>query len=76
MNRAIQNLFFMGHIFHDCEVFIQNKVLFLDEHPGFAINKINDFIHLLITNNKNGMKISEWRADLENVVVFYDNLNE
>jgi hypothetical protein len=60
--------------FHDNKVFIQNKVLFLDEHPDFTVDRINDFIDSCITYNEDGMKTSEWNTDLKSVIHFYESL--
>lgn len=62
--------------FYDDKVFVQNKVLFLDEYPDFTVDKINDFIELCITHNEDGMKISEWSTDLKSVLVFFNSLND
>ncbi|WP_338457883.1 hypothetical protein [Pantoea sp. Nvir] len=63
-------LYFSGE-----EVIVQNKVLFLDEYPGFTVNRINDFIEPHITHNEDGMKISEWSTDLKSVLTFFNSLN-
>lgn len=62
--------------FQDDQVFIQNKVLFIEEHPGFTADRINDFIHPRITYNEDGMKISEWNTDLKSVIHFYESLKK
>lgn len=62
--------------FYDDKVFIQNKVLFLDGHPNFTVDKINDFIDPRITHNEDGMKISEWSTDLKSVIAFYESLKK
>ena len=60
--------------FYDEKVFIQNKLLFLDELPGFSVDGINDFIGPRITHNEEGMKISEWSTDLNSVLDFYNSI--
>lgn len=60
--------------FYDNEVHIQNKVLFLDEHKYFKIEKINNYIGPRNTHNEDGMKISEWKTDIKSVMDFYENL--
>lgn len=62
--------------FHDVQVFIQNKVLFLDEHPDFTSDRINDFIGPRITYNEDGIKISEWSTDLKSIIHFYESLKK
>lgn len=56
--------------FEEEKVFVQNKILFLDEHPDFTVDKINYFIEPRITHNEDGMKISEWSTDLKSVLAF------
>lgn len=60
--------------FYGDKVFVQNKVLFLDEHPNFTVDKINDFIEPRITHNEDGIKISEWNTDINSVLDFYNSL--
>lgn len=62
--------------FFNEDVFLQNKVLFLDEHPDFDVENINDFINPRITHNEDGMKISEWNTDLDSVRHFYNSLKK
>lgn len=57
------------------KVFVQNKILFLDECNAFFAEKINNFIEPRITHNEDGMKISEWSTDMESVIKFYESLN-
>jgi len=54
---------------------VQNKILFLDEHPSFNVDKINNFIESRITYNEDGMKISEWNTDINSVLIFTIALN-
>lgn len=56
------------------DVFVQNSVLFLDECPGFTPETINNFTKLRTTHNEDGMKISEWKTDLNSVLAFYNTL--
>jgi len=58
------------------EVFVQNKIIFLDECYDFSTEKINEFVEARVTYNEDGMKISEWRTDMESVINFYDSLKE
>lgn len=60
--------------FYDHDVRLQNKVLFLDEYPDFAIDKINNFIEPHITHNEDGMKISEWNTDINSILDFHNSL--
>lgn len=60
--------------FHGDKVYVQNKVLFLDEYPDFTLDKVNDFIEPRITHNEDGMKISEWNTDINSVLGFYHSL--
>lgn len=62
--------------FSNEDVFIQNKVLFLDEHPDFDVENINNLINQRITHNEDGMKISEWNTDLDSVLHFYNSLKK
>lgn len=75
MSLKIQISFSYGlSIFIDNEAHIQNKVLFLDEHEDFKIEKINNYIGSRNTHNEDGMKISEWKTDIKSVMDFYENL--
>ncbi|MGM7884545.1 hypothetical protein [Yersinia enterocolitica] len=62
--------------FQDDDVFLQNKVIFLEEHPSFTIEKINDFITPRVTHTEDGHKISEWCTDLNSIVTFCNSLKE
>jgi len=62
--------------FHGNRVFVQNEILFLDEHPDFTVDKINDFMEPRVTHNEDGMKISEWCTDLKSVLDFINSLND
>ncbi|CNF73622.1 Uncharacterised protein [Yersinia similis] len=62
--------------FQDDIVFLQNKVLFLEDHPSFTIENINDFITPRITHTEDGHKISEWRTDLNSIMTFCNSLTE
>ncbi|WP_435928482.1 hypothetical protein [Dryocola sp. BD613] len=62
-------LYFFGD-----DVFVQNSVLFLDECPGFTPETINNFTRLRTTHNEDGIKISEWKTDLNSVLAFYNAL--
>ncbi|KFC92724.1 hypothetical protein GLAD_02377 [Leclercia adecarboxylata ATCC 23216 = NBRC 102595] len=55
---------------------MQNEILFLDEHPDFTVDKINDFMEPRVTHNEDGMKISEWCTDLKSVLDFINSLND
>lgn len=63
-------LYFIGNTAH-----IQNKVLFIEEHPNFTIDSINDCIRPRETHNEDGMKISEWNTDIKSILDFYNTLN-
>jgi len=72
----MQTLYLIGfYIFSGEQVFVQNKILFLDEHPSFNVDKINNFIESRITYNEDGMKISEWNTDINSVLIFTIALN-
>jgi len=58
------------------EFWQQNSILFLDEHPDFTPDKINEFIEPRITHDEDGMKISEWNTDLDSVRDFYNRLKK
>ncbi|CNI41503.1 Uncharacterised protein [Yersinia thracica] len=60
----------------DDVVFLQNKVIFLEDHPSFTIEKINDFITPRVTHTEDGHKISEWCTDLNSIVTFCNSLKE
>lgn len=62
--------------FCSAKVFVQNKILFLDECNAFSAEKINEFIEPRITHNEDGVKISEWSTDMESVIKFYESLKE
>ncbi|MBT0728522.1 hypothetical protein HGT73_14345 [Rosenbergiella australiborealis] len=62
-------LYFCGDI-----VYVQNKILFLDEYPGFNPGNINNFISSREIYSEEGVKISEWKTDLKSVVAFYNSL--
>lgn len=62
--------------FQDDIVLLQNKVLFLEEHPSFTIEKINDFITPRLTHTEDGHKISEWCTDLNSIMIFCNSLTE
>ena len=64
-------LYFSGN-----DVFVQNKVLFLDECPEFTPETINEFTGARETHNEDGMKISEWNTDLDSVINFYNTLKK
>ncbi|MNL67923.1 hypothetical protein D3C87_1925710 [compost metagenome] len=53
---------------------MQNSIIFLEEHKIFSPEKINEFIDERTTHNEEGMKISEWRSDLDSVLDFYKSL--
>lgn len=62
--------------FEDEKAYLQNSVIFLDEHTDFMPDKINEFIEPRTTRDDDGMKISEWCTDLNSVYSFYKSLNE
>lgn len=62
-------LYFFGD-----DVFIQNRVLFLDECPEFTPETINNFTEPRKVYSEDGMKISEWSTDLKSVLDFYHSL--
>ncbi|MOA15175.1 hypothetical protein D3C78_1353200 [compost metagenome] len=62
-------LYFKAEIVH-----VQNSIIFLEEHKIFSPEKINEFIDERTTHNEEGMKISEWRSDLDSVLDFYKSL--
>jgi len=55
-------------------VSVQNKILFLEEHPNFSIEKINQFISPRCIYSEDGEKISEWTTDLQSIGTFYESL--
>ncbi len=62
--------------FEEKNAYLQNRIIFLDEHPNFMPDKINEFIEPRTTHNEDGMKISEWNTDLDSVRYFYNRLKE
>jgi len=60
--------------FYGSKIFVQNKILFLNECYCFSTEKINAFIDVRVTHNEDGMKISEWSTDLKSVITFYESL--
>jgi len=60
--------------FDDDVIYVQNKILFLDECSEFTPARINDFISARETYSEDGMKISEWKTDLNSVLTFYNTL--
>lgn len=56
------------------DVFIQNAILFLDENQGFTPEAINKFTEAHAAYNEDGIKISEWKTDLNSVLDFYNSL--
>ncbi|BCQ36920.1 hypothetical protein ERHA54_45310 [Erwinia rhapontici] len=56
------------------DVFIQNKIIFLDEHPNFTVESINSCIGSRKTHTEDGMQISEWHTDLNSIKLFYNSL--
>lgn len=64
-------LYFSGN-----DVFVQNKILFLDKCPGFNPEMINKFTDSRKTHNEDGVKISEWNTDLDSVINFYKTLKK
>ncbi|ATM87409.1 hypothetical protein ACSMDF_17185 [Yersinia enterocolitica] len=60
--------------FEGKDIFVQNKILFLDECPGFMPDKINDYVQKRETHDEDGRKISEWSTDLKSVIDFYNSL--
>lgn len=62
--------------FSDDNVFIQNKILFLDECPGFTPETINNFTEPRTTYNEDGIEISEWITYLDCVIDFYETLKK
>ena len=55
-------------------IYIQNKLIFLDECNNFDINNINNFISDRETHNEDGIKISEWQCNLEDIINYYNSL--
>lgn len=55
-------------------VFIQNKIIFLDEHPEFTPENINDYVENRETHDEDGRKLSEWSTDLNSIINFYHDL--
>ncbi|MGA8134702.1 MAG: hypothetical protein WCA48_11190 [Pseudomonas gingeri] len=54
------------------KVFVQNKVLFLDDIDGtFEEGKINEYVDGRATVNEDGAKISEWEVELDDVLSFF-----
>ena len=60
--------------FYDEAAYVQNKILFLDECPGFTPETINNFINERETHNEDGLKVSEWVTDLNSVTTFLASL--
>ncbi|MGY2262200.1 hypothetical protein [Pseudomonas sp. SDO55104_S430] len=55
------------------KVFVQNKVLFMDEIDSvFDSERVNDYFGGRETINEEGVKISEWEIALEDVVNFFN----
>ncbi|WP_368161922.1 hypothetical protein [Aeromonas sp. R5-3] len=62
--------------FEGSQVFVQNNVIFLDKCNEFSPDKINDFIDARTTYDEDGIKISEWNTDIENVISFFECLKD
>ncbi|WP_241613772.1 hypothetical protein [Rosenbergiella epipactidis] len=60
--------------FVDQDVFVQNKIIFLEDNPGFTPERINDFVHKRNIYDEDGQEISEWKTDLKNVNTFLSSL--
>lgn len=60
--------------FSGSNVFVQNKIFFLDECQDFTPESINKFAGPRELYNEDGIKISEWEIDLTSVLDFYNSL--
>lgn len=56
------------------DAFVQNDIIFLDECPNFTPEKLNDFIEPRATFNEDGIRVSEWRTDIDSIISFYNSL--
>ncbi|WP_213993428.1 hypothetical protein [Sodalis sp. dw_96] len=71
------NFIFVWVIFFEGKkAFLRNKILFLEQYPNFASEKINQFIEKRTIYNEDGMKISEWSTDLKSILDFYSSLKK
>jgi len=70
----LMNFMFAWILYFEGEkVFVQNKVLFMDDVRGaFEVERINDYFGDRETFNEDGVKISEWEFALEEVVGFFE----
>lgn len=55
-------------------VYIQNKLIFVNEYNNFDVNNINDFISNREIYNEDGVRISEWQCTVEDIIEFYHSL--
>lgn len=62
--------------FEDNNIFIQNRLLFLDQCIDFSPYKVNKFIEQRRTYNEDGMEISEWNTDIDSIIDFYNSLKD
>ncbi|WP_337961386.1 hypothetical protein [Escherichia albertii] len=62
-------LYFEGN-----DVYVQNNIIFLNEHEGFTPEKINKSIKPRAIYNEDGMAISEWHTDMNSVMSFFNSL--
>ncbi|ENB5754381.1 hypothetical protein [Escherichia albertii] len=62
-------LYFEGN-----DVYVQNNIMFLNEHEGFTPEKINKSIKPRAIYNEDGMAISEWHTDMNSVMSFFNSL--
>ena len=68
-------LFLWVLYFEGVKVFVQNKILFLDEiGEVFEQEKVNDYIGERVKVNYEGVKISEWEIEHDEVFGFFTNL--
>ncbi|QLR41977.1 hypothetical protein HV346_04540 [Enterobacter sp. RHBSTW-00994] len=75
-SKSVNFIFTWLLYFQGDKVFIQNKILFLDECDGFTAIRINDFVEPRSIYTEDGIKISEWITDLDSVIDFYKALRQ
>lgn len=72
---TLTNFLFAWVIYFEGKVaYVQNSIVFLNECDGFTPGRINEFIDKRTTYDEDGMKISEWRTDLDSIHSFVDSL--
>lgn len=72
---ALANFIFTWVIYFEDEIaYVQNSIIFLSDSDNFVPDRINEFIDKRTTHDEDGMKISEWRTDLNSIQSFFDSL--